>query len=86
MICRIATHEQTRGINSERKSFHAWMEEQLGLISACHVQDSATGKALSISFWDSNENLMALKNRVPLGGPIRMKPVSVELFDVAEEF
>ena len=32
------------------------------------------------------ENMMALRDLTPTDGPIGMKPVSVENFDVAEEF
>ncbi len=86
MPCRVATHKRTPDITSEdARRFRSWIKEQPGMIGGYHVQDSKTGKTLSITIWDSEENLRALKESVSPGGSIGLKP-TVEIFDVVEEF
>ena len=90
MICRIAVHEKRPSITSEEneraKSFRAWIKEQPGFKAGYHVQDPDTGKTVSISFWESNEHMLALKDRTPPGGPMGLKPTSMETFSIVEEF
>ena len=88
MICRVATHERTPDsiASEDAKGFRAWIKEQPGFVGGYHVQDSETGRAISITIWDSEDIMMALRDRVPPGGPVGMKPVSVQLFDRIEEF
>ncbi len=57
-----------------------------GLISGHMAQDSAMGRTVSITFWDSEESMKALEDLVPPGGPVGLRPISVELFDVVEGF
>ena len=86
MLCRVATHERTPDITSEdARRYRSWIKELPGMIGGYHVQDAKTGKTLSITIWDSEENLMALKESVAPGGSIGLKP-TVEIFDVVEEF
>jgi hypothetical protein len=84
MLCRVATHKRTPDITSEdARRFRSWIKEQPGMLGGYHMQDSKTGKTLSI--WDSEENLMALKESVSPGGSIGLKP-TVEIVNVLEEF
>ena len=86
MLCRVATHKRTPDITSEDATrFRSWIKEQPGMIGGYHVQDSKSGKTLSITIWDSEENLRVLKESVSPGGSIGVKP-TVEIFDVVEEF
>jgi heme-degrading monooxygenase HmoA len=86
MLCRVATHERTPDITSEdARRFRSWLKEQPGMVRGYHVQDSKTGRTVSITIWESEEDMMALKNVVPPGGSIGLKP-TVEIFDVVEEF
>jgi hypothetical protein len=39
---------------------------------------------LSISIWDSREALMAMRDRVPPGGPIGIKPDAMAIYDVEQ--
>ena len=88
MICRVALHEQTPGsIASEGAwGFHAWIKEQPGFVGGYHIQDSKTGRMWSITIWDSEESMEALRDRTPPGGPLGIKTDREELFDVVEEF
>ena len=88
MICRVAIHEKTPGpiSGNDAKGFRNWIKEQPGFVGGYHAQDSETGRAVSVTVWDSEESMMALKGRTPPGGPVGMAPPSVELFDVVEEF
>jgi hypothetical protein len=90
MVCRIAIHEKQPSItaedNARAKAFRDWVTQQPGFEAAYHVQDPATGKTVSISFWHSMEAMLALKDKTPPGGPVGLKPVSVEIFPVVEKF
>ena len=86
MICRIATFDTKPDVSDEKMgAFRAWMKSQPGLKHIFHVHDPATGKVMSISFWESAEQLAAVKDRTPAGGPLGLKPSTVETFsDVIE--
>ena len=88
MICRVALHEKTPGsvTTDEARSFREWIKEQPGFVGGYHVQDSKTGRMLSITLWDSEESREALKELIPLGGPVGITTDREELFDVVEEF
>ncbi len=88
MICRIAVHEQTPdSITSvDAKAFRDWVKGHPGFIGGYHAQDSETGRAASITVWDSRESMLALTYHTPPGGPMGMMPVLVEFFDVVEQF
>lgn len=83
MICRIATFNGKVDLDTdEMRAFHAWMSEQAGFKAAYNVVEHQTGKALSISFWESVEDLVAMADRTHPGGSTGGKPDSVEVFTV----
>ena len=86
MICRIATFDKKPEMPEERiQGFRAWMMSQPGIKAHYHVYDPKTDKGMSISFWESLEHLLAMKDRVPPGGAMGLKPSSVEIFPVVVE-
>jgi hypothetical protein len=88
MICRVALHEKTPGsvASDEARGFRQWLKAQPGFVGDHHVQDSTTGRMLSITIWDSEESRAALKELTPPGGPAGITTDREELFDVVEEF
>jgi hypothetical protein len=86
MVCRIATFDKKPDVPGEKMdAFRAWMKGQPGCKAQYHVHDPSTGKAMSISFWESAEHLLAMKDRTPPGGSLGLKPDKVETFsDVVE--
>jgi hypothetical protein len=88
MICRIAFHEKTPGpIDSEEaRSFRDWAKSQPGFVEGWHGACPRTGRAVSFTVWESEEHLLALREKVPPGGPIGMKPVQVEIFPDIRHF
>jgi hypothetical protein len=88
MICRVAFHDKTPGpvTSAEAESFRAWARSQPGFVDGWHAADPETGRAVSITIWESEAHLLALKDKVPPGGPIGMKPVQVEIFPVVARF
>ena len=72
MICRVALHEQTPGsiASEEARGFRTWIKEQPGFVGGYHVQDSKTGRMLSITIWDSEESMEALREHTPPGGSL----------------
>jgi hypothetical protein len=86
MICRVATFDKKPDVPEERMNeFRGWMMEQPGIKAHYHLHDPATGKGMSISFWESAEAMAAMKDRVPPGGPLRLKPTTVETYPVVIE-
>ena len=59
MICRVALHENPPGsiTTDEARSLHQWLKGLPGFVTGYHVQDSRTGRMLSIIIWDSEERL-----------------------------
>lgn len=68
------------------RGFREWIKGQPGFVSGYHVQDSKTGRMLSITVWESEEGMEALRARTPPGGPLGIVTDREELFDVVEEF
>jgi heme-degrading monooxygenase HmoA len=88
MFCRVALHEKTPGsVASEgARSFRGWLKEQPGFVGGYHVQDSKTGRMLTITIWDSEESMEVLREHTPPGGSLGIITDREELFDVVEEF
>ncbi len=88
MICRVALHEQTPGpiTSDEARGFREWLKGQPGFVGGYHVQDSKTGRMLSITIWDSEERLTEHEDLTPPGGSLGIQTERLELFDVVEEF
>ncbi len=70
MLCRVALHEKTPGsvTSDEARGFREWIREQPGFVGGYHVQDSKTGRMLSITIWESEESRAALKDLTPRAG------------------
>jgi hypothetical protein len=88
MLCRVALHENPPGsvASDEAKGFREWIKEQPGFVGGYHAQDSKTGRMVSITVWDTEESMTALKDRTPPGSPLGIQTERLEVFDVVEEF
>jgi hypothetical protein len=88
MICRVAFHDSSpEPITSERASeFRAWMKAMPGFVDGWHASDPATGRVFSVTVWASEEDLRAVRDRVPPGGPVGMKAVQLESFSTVVRF
>jgi heme-degrading monooxygenase HmoA len=88
MFCRVALHEKTPGsvASDEARGFREWLSEQPGFVSGYHVQDSKTGRMLSITIWDSQESMEKLRDLTPEGGSLGIVTDREELFDVVEKY
>jgi heme-degrading monooxygenase HmoA len=88
MICRVATHAQTPSsiTSDEARSFREWLKEQPGFIDGYHAQDSETGRAVSITVWDSRDSMMALRDLPTPGGSAGITTEWFEIYDVVERF
>ena len=88
MICRVALHEDPPGsvASDEASSFREWLKEMPGFVTGYHVQDSKTGRMLTITIWDSEERLTEYEDLAPPGGSLGIQTERLELFDVVEEF
>jgi heme-degrading monooxygenase HmoA len=88
MICRFALHEKPPGsvASDEAKGFRDWLKELPGFIDGYHVQDSKSGKMLTITIWDSEDRLTEHEDHTPPGGSLGIQAERLELFDVVERF
>lgn len=87
MVTRIATFHTEPDVDpAKHEEFRQWLGGQPGLVQGYHLRDEKTGKVVSVSIWKDMESLQALKSQVFPGGPLNMKPDTVEIFDVAHTF
>ena len=88
MFCRVALHEKTPGsvASDDARGFRKWVKEQPGFVDGYHVQDSKTGRMLSITIWDSQESMEELREQTPEGGSLGIRTDREELFDVVEKY
>jgi hypothetical protein len=88
MICRVALHEKPPGsvASDEARGFREWIKGFEGFVDGYHVQDSKTGRMLSITIWDSQESMEELRGETPEGGPLGIRTDREELFDVVEKY
>jgi hypothetical protein len=85
-ICRVATHEQPAEADLDKaRAYRAWLKTQPGCKATYFVRDPATGKALSISIWETREQLAAIKDKEPPAGAAALRSTSVEVYPVVEE-
>jgi heme-degrading monooxygenase HmoA len=70
MFCRVALPEKTPGsvASYETGGFRRWIEGLPGFVDGYHVQDSKTGRMPSITVWESEESMQALREETPQGG------------------
>jgi hypothetical protein len=57
----------------------------LRFVDGYHVQDSETGRMLSITIWESKESMQALRGETPQEGLLGIVTDLEELFDVVGE-
>jgi hypothetical protein len=88
MFCRVALHEKTPGsvASDDARGFRNWVKEQPGFVDGYHVQDSKTGRMYSITIWESEESMEALREETPPGGSLGIVTDREELFDVVERY
>jgi|SRR6185503_12101332 len=86
MVCRIATHDRPTAADLEKAKAHqAWLKKQPGLKATYLAHDPATGKAVSISVWETREQMAALKDQTPPEGAAAIKSMSVEVLPLVED-
>ena len=87
MVTRIATFNTEPVVDPVKyEEFRQWIGSQPGLVAGYHLRDPKSGKVMSISIWKDRESLLALKDRTFPGGPLELKPDTVEILDVAHTF
>jgi len=85
-FCRVVTHEKPADADAEKARAHrAWLKKQPGCKASYFVHDPASGKAMSISIWESREHLAAVKDSEAPEGAVALASVSIEVFPMVEE-
>ncbi|HRI64374.1 MAG TPA: hypothetical protein PK156_09045 [Polyangium sp.] len=84
--CRVITHERPTEVDLDKARAHrAWLKKQPGCKASYFVHDPASGKALSISIWDSREHLAAVKDTDAPEGAAALAGATVDMFPMVEE-
>ncbi len=84
--CRVITHERPSDADLEKaRAFRAWMKKQPGCKASYFVLDPASGKAMSISIWDSRDHMVAVKDAEAPDGAAVLASATVEAFPMVEE-
>ncbi len=85
-LCRVATHEKPTEADIEKaRAYRAWLKKQPGCKASYFVLDPASGKAMTISIWESREHLAAVKDSSAPEGSAALANTSVEVFPMVEE-
>jgi len=83
-VCHIEMHEgATDEELEEARVYRAWLKRQPGIRSSYHARDPATGKAVTISFWQTKAHLEAALKGTPEG--TALKATSTETYPYLEE-
>lgn len=84
--CRVITHERPSDADLEKaRAFRAWMKKQPGCKASYFVNDPASGKAMSISIWESREHMAAVKDAEAPEGAAVLASATVDSFPMVEE-
>jgi heme-degrading monooxygenase HmoA len=88
MFCRVALHEKAPGsvASDGARNFRERIKGQPGFVGGYHVQDSDTGRMLSITVWEPRESMEAPRDRTPPGGSLGIATDREEHFDVVEAY
>lgn len=84
--CRVITHERPAEADLEKARAHrVWLKKQPGCKASYFMNDPASGKALSISIWESREHLAAVKDSDAPEGAAALAGASIDVFPMVEE-
>lgn len=85
-VCRVVTHDKPAAGEAEKgRAYRAWLRKQPGCKASYYVSDPATGKGMSISIWETREQLTAARDAAPPEGAAALKSTSIEVFPLVEE-
>lgn len=85
-FCRITTHEKPSEADLDKARAHrAWLKKQPGCKACYFVLDPATGKAQTITIWETREHLAAVKDSAAPDGATPLTGTSVETYPMVEE-
>jgi len=85
-FCRITTHEKPSEADLEKARAHrAWLKKQPGCKACYLVMDPATGKAQTITIWETREHLTALSDKAVPEGAKPLPGTSVDNYPMVEE-
>ncbi|MFO0613663.1 MAG: hypothetical protein U0414_13790 [Polyangiaceae bacterium] len=64
---------------NQAKAFHMWLRNQPGVKASYLAKDPKSGKTISVTIWENQEKLSAIRYAQPPRGAVQLKSVSVEL-------
>lgn len=85
-VCRITTHERPSEADLEKaRAYRAWLKKQPGCKASYFVLDPASGKAQTITIWETREHLTAVKDASAPEGAAPLPGTSVDTYPMVEE-
>lgn len=84
--CRVITHEKPTDADVEKaRAYRAWLKKQPGCKASYFMHDPSSGKAMSISIWESREHLAAVKDSDAPEGSAALASAAIDVFPMVEE-
>lgn len=85
-FCRITTHEKPTEADLEKaRAYRAWLRKQPGCKLSYFVHDPATGKAQTITIWETREHCAAVQTSAAPEGSAPLAGTSVDSYPMVEE-
>jgi hypothetical protein len=77
--CRFITHDRPDAAAFKKAlAYQAWLRTQPGVKAAYLTHDNATGKTVSVTIWETREQLAAMRYAQPPPEAVALKPLTVE--------
>jgi hypothetical protein len=85
-VARVTTHDKPGDADLEKARKHrAWMKTLPGCKAVQFFYDPASGKAVTVSIWETLDQLNALKEASPPSGAAPLRSVSADVFPHFED-
>ncbi len=85
-FCRIITHEKpTEADLDKARPYRAWLKKQPGCRVCYFVMDPASGKAQTITVWETREHLAAVNDSGAPDGSAPLAGTSIDTYPMVEE-
>lgn len=78
--CRVVVHERPDAAALKKAiAYHAWLRTQDGVQAAYLSHDTATGKTVSVTIWETRDKLTAMRYAKPPADAVPLKAVTSDL-------
>lgn len=87
LVCRVCTHDAPEPAEAEKvKAYFDWLKSQPGIRSVVYAHSPETGKGMSMTVWESKEQMLAMKSRTPPVGTTSPRAHTVEVLQLVRDY